>query len=405
MQKQIKEKIKPLYIYLLYIYNRYIKQKQFKPYTLLNKQISLETCDNSDTSFFGYYNISPENINREIVYNTLKSGESVNINLKQNGQKREIGNSSSFNLQQGCMTQWGYKSQNLVYYNRFNNSNKLYEMVVYDINTNSEEIFPLPLYALSKQEDYILSLNFERLAVMRPDYGYFCKEVKELPSNEQDGIWKMDLKTKEISLIISLEQLRQLNPVETMQNAMHKVNHIDISPDGKRFMFLHRWVGPQGRYMRLITADSNGKNLYILNGDKMTSHSYWMNNKQIVSFCHTNLYGNAYTVFTDMTEKITKLSDKLPKVDGHPSTTKDGKWMITDTYPNKARMSKLYLYNIFEDQLFCIGSFYQPLKYKGTKRIDLHPKWNMNEDTIYFESGHSGKRKLYSINIESLLKK
>ena len=266
------------------------------------------------------------------------------------------------------------------------------------------DTLPMPVYALSKQEDFALSLNFDRLAVMRPDYGYFCHKNLEMPMNDADGIWHVDVATKEVKLIITLQQLIDLKPVETMEGARHKVNHIDISPDGKRFMFLHRWVGPKGRYMRLITANADGSDMYILNGDKMTSHSYWVDNNRIVSFCHTPETGDAYVMFEDKTDNRKLLSKKLPVTDGHPSTINQGEWMVTDSYPGHDAMSRLYLYNIKTDKLICLGRFYQPLKYKGPGRIDLHPKWNMQGTHVYFESGHDGKRRLYSINVESLLK-
>ena len=38
-------------------------------------------------------------------------------------------------------------------------------------------------------------------------------------------------------LILSLDYLKNFNPDVTMTDAVHKVNHIDIAPDGKRFIF------------------------------------------------------------------------------------------------------------------------------------------------------------------------
>ncbi len=404
MKQLIKNSLRPYYAYLRYLFNRYVIQRQFTSFSMGNQEIDLFPCSDADISYFGYYTTSPENEKRQVIFNVLdEAANRVEIHLKDKDKDEIIGSTHAFNMQQGCMLQWGYSNQNLVYYNRFNQHTKEYESVIYNVNSKKEQsTFPKPIYALSKQEDYALSLNFDRLAIMRPDYGYFCKRDVFLPDDENDGIWKIDLKNRETKLIVTLERLKNLRPTETMKNARHKVNHIDISPDGKRFMFLHRWVGPKGRFMRLITADRNGENIYILNGDKMTSHSWWMNNEVIVSFCYTEQYSNAYVLFTDLTDKVKKVSDKLPVVDGHPSTTKDGQWMITDTYPDTARMSRLYLYNIHRDKLVCLGRFYQPLKYTGTNRIDLHPKWNMNEDTIYFESGHSGKRKLYALSLKTL---
>lgn len=403
MMQKIKKLLRPYYAYLRYLISRYVKQCFFSSFSM-GDDLKLSLCSNARVSYFGYYTLSPENEKGLVLFNVLdKSNNKLDIHIKDGNFDEIIGSTTAFNMQQGCMLQWGYRNQNLIYWNQFNDNIEDYEAIVYDVENKTKCTLPKPIYSLSKQEDYALSLNFDRLAIMRPDYGYFCKKDIVLPDDENDGIWKIDLNTRETKLIITLEQLKTMRPVETMKNAKHKVNHIDISPNGTRFMFLHRWVGPKGRFMRLVTADSDGENLYILNGDKMTSHSWWLNDKVIVSYCHTTQFGNAYVFFTDLTNNVRKVSDKLPIVDGHPSTTKDGQWLITDTYPDSARMSRLYLYHISNDELFCIGRFYQPLKYTGVNRIDLHPKWNMNEDTIYFESGHTGKRKLYSVSLKKIL--
>ena len=405
MKKIAKAILRPPYAYARYIYLRYIKQGFYTPTEVVSQELNLSAVSDFPMSYFGYYNVSPENNKGQVLYCVPTGKDRVALYYRDANGEHEIGETKAYNLQQGCMSQWGYTNPNRAYYNRYNQSTDKYEGVVYDVDAQKEiDILPMPVYALSKQEDFALSLNFDRLAVMRPDYGYFCHKNLEMPMNDADGIWHVDVATKEVKLIITLQQLIDLKPVETMEGARHKVNHIDISPDGKRFMFLHRWVGPKGRYMRLITANADGSDMYILNGDKMTSHSYWVDNNRIVSFCHTPETGDAYVMFEDKTDNRKLLSKKLPVTDGHPSTINQGEWMVTDSYPGHDAMSRLYLYNIKTDKLICLGRFYQPLKYKGPGRIDLHPKWNMQGTHVYFESGHDGKRRLYSINVESLLK-
>ena len=73
--------------------------------------------------------------------------------------------------------------------------------------------------------------------------------------------------------------------------------------------------------------------------------------------------------------------------------------MKTDTYPDKSRMSYIYLFNLKDKQLRKIGRFHQPVRYKGEMRIDLHPKWNVGGKTVFFESGHEGRRKLYCLSL------
>ena len=386
---------------LRYLFHRYIKSGYFKS-CIIDPSFNLTKLSRRKEYYFGYYNVSPENGNENLIYLDLANSKSgkVDIILNKKGIESLIGETESFNLQQGCMLQWGHTNNNLIYYNRFNNNKNQYECVVYDTNSNKIiDILPQPIYSLSKQEDYALTLNFERLAIMRPDYGYFCRKQYRLPDNNKDGIWSIDLKNKKVDLIISLQQLIDLNPVETMSDAMHKVNHIDISPNGSRFMFLHRWVGPQGRFMRLITANRDGSGLCILNGDKMISHCCWYGNDKIISYCYTPEYNEAYVQFTDKSNVRKLVSSSLPKIDGHPSVSNDGKWLVTDQYPEKNRFSKLYLFDILHDKLYIVGSFYQPLKYNRANRIDLHPKWSPNGNRIYFESGHDNYRKLYRVDL------
>ena len=405
MKQRIKNILRPPYQFVRYVALRFIAHRHFKAIEL-NDGLNIERVTSQSPSFFGYYNVSPENKKGQILFCTpIADTDRVALYYRNDDKDMLIGETAAHNWQQGCMSQWGYTNTTRAYYNRYNSATDTYECAVYDTEQQREiDVLPMPINALSKQEDYALSLNYDRLAVMRPDYGYFCHKNIELPSNDTDGIWHIDTATKETTLIISLQQLIDLKPVDTMIGATHKVNHIDIAPDGSRFMFLHRWVGPKGRFMRLITANADGSDLYILNGDKMTSHSYWVNNTHIISFCHTPETGDAYVMFEDKTANHFKVSQKLPVTDGHPSTIRGGEWTVTDTYPGHDAMSRLYLYNIATDNLICLGRFYQPLKFKGTGRIDLHPKWNMAGTKVYFESGHNGKRNLYAINISNLIK-
>ena len=233
---------------------------------------------------------------------------------------------------------------------------------------------------------------------MRPDYAYFNRKP-ELIADNNDGIWRIDLLKNTKELILTIESLKNFKPVESMRFAEHKFNHIDISPDSKRFIFLHRWIGPEGRFTRLISSDINGEKLFLLNGDKMTSHCCWLNNEQILSFCYHNSYGNGYYVFNDLSDKVVFFNESMPRVDGHPTISPNKRWVVTDSYPGRSRFSKLFLCNVETKKVFTIGKFYQPSNFIGEKRIDLHPKWNSDGTKIFFESGHKGRRQLYCLNV------
>lgn len=410
MIKTIKKKLNNtkiglLIIYLRYFIYRYFIKFRFKKY-YLSDGISIEPIDNDGITFFGYYNISPQNNESDIIYLKVKNEmvrgslcELASIMLKKkDGQITKISETKAWNWQQGCMLQWYPKGGDNIIFNDYDEQTDRYISKIIDKKGNVIKIYDMPINNVSSDGSFALTLNYDRLAKYRPDYGYFNRKNIILPSDNDDGIWFLNLLNGDIKLIITLEQLKNLNYFSTMNGAEHKVNHIDINSSGTRFMFLHRWVGSQGRFMRLVTANPDGSDLFILNGDVIASHSCWLNDIDILSFCEVN-GERGYFTFRDKIDKSVLFSEKLPKVDGHPSISHDGKFILTDTYPEKSRFSSLFLYNTQNDNIDKLGVFYQPIEYNKEKRIDLHPKWGNSSSSIFFESGHKGKRKFYNISL------
>jgi Tol biopolymer transport system component len=90
-----------------------------------------------------------------------------------------------------------------------------------------------------------------------------------------------------------------------------------------------------------------------------------------------------YYKFDGKSGKVWRVSEKMPKLEGQPLVAPDGKWIVTDTYPNKARFSNLYLYNVENNSIKKVGEFHQPLVYKKERRIDLHPKWSSDSKSVF----------------------
>lgn len=404
------------YVFILVyhtIVRLYLKRSLKNSYLHTDCKIISYNQNKNEYSFFGYYNISPFNKNGDILVcecNSDKKRASLEYPLKirlisERQDKNEIiAITNSWNWQQGCMLQWYSNSDDKIIYNNFDEIHDDYFAEILNIKSKNIERICKPVYSIAKDGSFALTLNFDRLAIMRPDYGYFNKRNKNLPNDSYDGIWLINIRKNKDRLILSLETLKKFKSHRTMIDSKHKVNHIDISPDGKRFMFLHRWIGPEGRFMRLLTANCNdGSNLFYITGNEMVSHNCWVNNNEIISFCRLKDGRDRYVHFIDKEKTMEIIGDDDFSRDGHPSVSPDGRWMLTDDYPDKAKFSRLYLYNIKNRKKYIIGEFYQPLKYLGEKRIDLHPKWSMDGKFVSIDSGHNGKRSLYIIDISRLL--
>lgn len=358
--------------------------------------------------FYGYYDKSPWDISGQYILSlrvksTLKDvapAEKAEIVLfdELNDTFKIINNTSAWNVQQGCMLQWmGPDYNSNIIFNDYRDKN--FCSVIYNVWTGKETIINSPIYDVSQDGSFGLSLDFTRLHSLRPGYGYSNEDdlssQTKIPNDT--AIWYIDFSENERYPLLSYSQLVNFETRHEMKKAYHGVNHIMISPNGDRVMFLHRWIKEGKRYTRLVTMDKDGTNLYNLNDDDMTSHSFWYDDSTILTYARKKSIGNGYFILKDKTQNYEYVFKKLSS-DGHPSFSPNKTKVVTDTYPDYGRSQKIYI--IKNNNIKNIASLYTPLKYDDDFRCDLHPRWNHDGTQISFDSTFEGKRGLYSIEIK-----
>ena len=315
----------------------------------------------------------------------------------------EIATTQAWNWQQGCMLQWlcNYSGEVVVFNDH---RDKKFVSILLDTRTQAETVFDLPVYAVSAGNDFALSLNFSRLYHLNRAYGYCNDTAYELihRTPADDGVWFLDFKTGNYKLILSLAQLASFRTKPSMARAFHKVNHIEISPDHNRFMVLHRWIVKSRRYSRLITANIDGTDLYVLADDDMVSHCAWRNENQILAWTRKPGTGDRFYLFHDKSEVFNIFGEDLLRQDGHPSFSPDGKYLLTDTYPDKQSLRTLIIYDIEKNKRIVVGRYFSPLQFDGDIRCDLHPRWSIDGNFITFDSCHQHKRNAYIINMAKI---
>lgn len=396
----IKENIKKFYQKFNYMI--YKKEKEF----YINDKVEIRCINNTSGNFWGYYDKTP--VNREnIIYNSFDSSKVHNVRKKDFQEicfnNSKISETNTWNWQQGSMLTWLNKNE--IIHNIYVDGE--FKSKVINMQSKKERIVDSPIYSVSRDGETALSLNFSRLAKLRPDYGYFNKEYESIQKLDfNDGIYFVDLVKNENKLIISFEGLFNFKTRAEMEGAWHKVNHIEISPNGKRFIFHHRWFDDNGRkWSRLISANTDGTDLYLLSDDDMVSHCIWKNDTEIAGWMRKKEIGDRYYLLKDKSNEFRVIGEGILTEDGHPSFSNDGRWMLTDTYPDKSRMSSLLLYDTKKNELIKLGEFYSPFKYYGETRCDLHPRFNPCYKKLTFDSVHDGVRRMYEVDISKLLEK
>lgn len=398
---RIKNVIKKFYQRLNFILNKkkYVIKSDFKVSEV--DQSNLE-------SFFGYYDKSPENQDgSKIIFyrtklNTIKlpsKSHYIEIVLKclKTNTFMVVDKTYAYNWQQGAKMMW--LSNEKFIYNIFSKTTQSYKSKIYNISNKTYQNIDYPIYDCY-DEDLSYSLNFERLMNLRPDYGYRNVLTNMNYSDySNDGIYKISLKNNTKCLIINLKQLIELKKVNSMVGAKHKVNHIMVSPNGTKIMFMHRWLSKTGkRYDRLLVSNSKGAELKIVSDNEFVSHCCWENENKIIGFLRNNDKDAFYKIDL-LNSSINEVSSELIGFgDGHPSIVNNK--MVFDSYPDRSRMKKLYIYDFDVKKIFVIAELFESLKYYNQTRCDLHPRFNNDSSVIYVDSVHTGKRKLYKIELQ-----
>ena len=357
--------------------------------------------------FFGYYDKTPWSSDMsKFVCHRLRDNTTVEIVVFDRDQQKVtvVGNSTTWSSQQGSMVQW-LGNQTIIFNDLV--EGKLAARIV-SLTGKTEKVIYFPIQTVHPNSKEALSLNYKRLARLRPEYGYApaASNFSSDRSLAEDGIWKVDLESRTGKLIISLETLINYQPRPEMANAEHKVNHIMDSPQGTKFVFMHRWLGNQGKFSRLYVADAEGSNLQLLLDNRMVSHYSWCDEENLLAWARTKEAGDRYYLINIVTGDKKVIGEGILDIygDGHPSFSPDRRWILTDTYPDKVRKQHLLLYEIATEKLIEVGSFFAPLKYSNAKRCDLHPRWSRDGNFISIDSTYEGQRKTYILDVSAIVK-
>ena len=378
--------------------------------------IRVSPNDPGSEYFFGYYDKSPWNANgRYILCMRAKDtwsepdpkgkAEILLFDSKDHYAFRVIATTNTWNVQQGCMAQWlGPDYDSHIMFNDLRDGK--YCSVILDVTMGTERVLPMPVYTVSNDGKTALSLDFSRLHSLRLGYGYAAlpEKTKGLALPDETCIWKMDIESGDATPLLKYTDFAEFEPRPEMQEAgsVHKVNHLMLSPNGKRFMVLYRWFVGQRKYTRLITCNVDGSDMYVLSDDDMVSHCYWKNDEEIIAFERKKEFGPGFYLMKDKTQEWTHIWPQLSN-DGHPSyCPTDNSLVVFDTYPSRSRIQEVKLgrdNDTTGESVKTIARVFSPFKYDNDTRCDLHPRWSRDGKRVCFDSVFEGHRGLYVVNV------
>ena len=321
----------------------------------------------------------------------------------------ELGRSHAWCWQQGCMFQWRPGSKTEVLWNDREADRFVCHLV--NVKTGKRQTIPHPIYTVSPDGRWAVAPDFRRVQDCRPGYGYagLPDPYRDEPAPKDSGIWHVDLATGRQQLIITLANVVKIpHPGGDLAKAKHWFNHLLTSPDGRRFIFLHRWrlPGQGGFTTRMLTAAADGSDLRIVDPSGHTSHFIWRDPEHILAWTRHESGGPGFYLFEDKAGgRVEQIGRGVMTENGHCSYLPGNQWILNDTYPGKGRNQSVYLVHVPTGRRVTLGRFACPPQYAGEWRCDTHPRFSPDGRRVVIDSPHTGQgRQMHLIDIGGVLR-
>jgi hypothetical protein len=421
----------------------------------LNKKVKLIFESPKDKSYkFGYYNICPFNkddnklLAHLIDFEGRLPTETDEVKIGyfdlENSIWVELAKTSAFNWQQGSMLQWkGPDYNTTIIFNEYKEGNYISKEI--DITTKVIKEHKRAIYGVVPSGEKSVTINFERCNYTRA-YSYSNQVDKKWKfiKPEEDGVYTFRFKDGEFVKIVNLADLVKNTSIESDK---HWVEHVMLNPSGSRVAFYHRMSTPKGFYTDCYTVNLDGTELWRLpiSETEQISHLGWKTDEEFVVFTKRatlvnklwvgketkkikddfirKLYrkvfkpllhrfiktevikdsNSKYYFYKDMVGKTGQINSQPKNMDGHPSFSKCGNFMLTDTYADQNNYRHLVLFNLSNNTIINIAKFKS--YFNNTNwRCDLHPRFSHNEKMISVDVNLQGITQTLVLDISELIR-
>jgi hypothetical protein len=405
----------------------------------------LQVLTSGPSHFFGFHDLTPWNLHTEELIclrtgttedhvPTWRDEAAVVVVNEADGAVTEIGRTRAWNWQMGARQRWlPSLGRRVVAYNA--ETTKGFEFRIVNLETSVRRALPWPLHDVSDQQGFGLTLNFRRLYRCQPGYGYDHPRPEEHLDPDADGIFRVDLGTGEGRMILSLGGFLHGSGLGAGIGE-HYFTHIQISPDSRRFAFMHRCFLRSGGLMNhFAVANTDGTGLRVLLDDKM-SHFDWADDQRLIVWCRRNplvrtmketrllalargmyrlsrrirwnpvrqgLYNECFREINLASGRMTSIGKGVLTEDGHPQVNPVFKdiW-INDTYPDRDNLMTLMLYDQRANRRVDVLRLpTMPSIKETTWRCDLHPRWHPGGTRVSIDAAHLGARQLCVVDLST----
>src|SRR6476620_1762979 len=149
------------------------------------------------------------------------------VDLQDGDRWIDLGRTTAWCWQQGCMLQWIPGSASEVIWN--DREDGQYVSRILDVKSHMVRTLPSPIYALTPDGKTGLTVDFSRLNDVRPGYGYIGISDPNFNDlvTDKTGVYRVDMATVEKQVLFSVADIVHRGPsLITMKDAKHYFIHL-----------------------------------------------------------------------------------------------------------------------------------------------------------------------------------
>ena len=195
--------------------------------------------------------------------------------------------------------------------------------------------------------------------------------------------------------VLSDSRLRKLWPGEKFC-----INHLLYHEGKNSVVFMLRNQVNGVKKSQIFQWNIDDDTIHALTGAGIISHFNSYDDTSIIVWKNEAGEDSGYFIIDLLKREQHRFPLNLP--DGHPVVFVHGgrRLLLTDTYPNFFRFSNLYIVDLETYEFLLKEKFYNPLRFFGNKRVDLHPRVFGNE--VIIDTCFGGKEAVLRFNIGGL---
>jgi len=336
------------------------------------------------------------------------------IDTKKENKIIYLDETNAWNPQQGTMFYWNPNSPKTQFFfnDRDVETGKVYT-VLYDIKKKKRikeyrfDDTPVGNGGVAWDGAFFMGINYGRLARLRLVTGYpeAMDWSKEEVAPENDGIFKIDIKSGKKELVVSY---RQMEDEIKKQNRDFKhtglfINHTLLNRDANRLYFFARagWDGSGGKRVNIpFSVHLDGSNL-MLHEQHIGGHPEWGEGNVLIG--RSGKRQILYNV--DQKKEVGQLGtpEMFPKPEGDISLSPNGDWFVNG-YKVESDNGNKNFYAVYRisDGAFVRSAGIDKGSFSGDIRIDPGPRWNRTNDAILVPGISKNKtRQMFLIRVQS----